>query len=67
MSVNLHINNNGCWAKHLTQNNYFESLAIEVTLVNKNLLKIKSDTRSYLLNPKNYINNQQIPDCQMRY
>lgn len=42
--VNLHMNNFNCWKK---QTSLLPSKVFELTLVNKNLLKVYSKTRSY--------------------
>lgn len=45
---------------------FYPSHAIEVTLVNKKLIKLNSDVRSYELNQKNIINNPNDEDRQMK-
>jgi len=41
---------------------FYPTHAIEVTLVNKKLIKLNSDVRSYALNSKNTINNPNNVD-----
>ena len=59
--VNLHMNNHGCiksiW-RHL------KSWAVQLTLVNKKLITLNSNSRSYKLNPLNRPNKLD-EDCQM--
>jgi hypothetical protein len=45
--------------------NFYPSFAIEVTLVNKNLIKVNKPTRSYSLNSKNTPNSVS-KDCQLK-
>ena len=49
VSVNLHMNNYACFRYYSKQllNKGTPSWAFEVTLVNKNLIKVKSDDKSY--------------------
>lgn len=44
---------------------FYPSFAIEVTLVNKNLIKINAPTRSYTLHSKN-TPNAYYQDCQLK-
>lgn len=62
ISINLNMNNFGCGKN---KGGYYRSSAVEVSLVNKRLIKINSDTRSYKQNPLNAINNRRKRDCQM--
>lgn len=64
MSVNLHMNNFACLAGYSDGSRRFPSFAIEVTMVNKKLIKLKSNSRSYALHPKNHPNSYSR-DCQM--
>ena len=58
-NVNYHMNNFGCFSKYPKIEPYrkLKSHALEVTLVNKKLLKLKSESRSYKMHPLNTINN----------
>lgn len=53
------MNNFGCMG-----NRELRSRAIEVTLVNKKLIKVRSDSRSLALHPLNKPNGQ-AGDCQL--
>jgi hypothetical protein len=44
---------------------FYPSFAIEVTLVNKRLIKVNEPTRSYSLSPKN-TPNAYFQDCQLK-
>ena len=59
VNVNLHMNNYACMSGRK-----LKSAAVEFSLVNRNLIKIKSESRSYALNPLNKP-NRYAPDCQM--
>ena len=70
ISVNVHMDNNHCihnyeGSKHMRK---YRSSALEVTLVNKNIIKLQSDARGYQqLHSKNLINNIARLDCQMKF
>jgi hypothetical protein len=53
VSVSLHMNNYACVGTNELQNKarFFPSFAVEVTLVNRRLIKINKPTRSYALHP----------------
>jgi len=46
-------------------NRFYPSFAIEVTLVNKKLIKVNGQTRSYSLNSRNNP-NAYFQDCQLQ-
>ena len=60
--VNLHMNNYACLTSPLRR---LKSAAIEFTLVNRRLIKLKSESRSYALSTLNLPNRLNAPDCQM--
>jgi hypothetical protein len=61
VTVSLHMNNNGCqYGERL-----FPSNAIEVLMVNKKLIKIKSETRSFALHNSFTPNNPALRECQI--
>jgi len=62
VNINYHMNNYSC-----TKDRKLPSTAIEATLVNRKLIKLKSQTRSYALHPLNMINNPDpaVTDCQV--
>ena len=60
VNVNYHMNNWGCMRG---QNRRLNSKAVEFSLVNRKLIKLKSQTRSYWQHPFNKPNGG-IPDCQ---
>jgi len=55
------MNNYGC-----IEGRMLNSQAIEVTLVNRKLIKVNHQTRSFSLNPLNKANNPNEVDCQMK-
>jgi hypothetical protein len=57
--VNLHHNNWGCMKDRV-----LKSKAVEISLVNKRLITLHSETRSYWQHPLNLPNGRSIPDCQ---
>ena len=59
VSVNLHMNNWGCM-----RNRKLKSRAVEFSLVNRNIIKLRSQSRSYAQHPLNKPNGR-VPDCQM--
>jgi hypothetical protein len=61
------MNNNACIGQQMinTKNRKIPSFAIEVTMVNKRLITLHSNSRSYALHSKNHPNAQQFADCQM--
>jgi len=61
VSVNYHMNNYGC-----IEGRMLNSQAIEVTLVNRKLIKVNHQIRSFSLNPLNKANNPNEVDCQMK-
>ena len=61
VNVNLHMNNWGCFKKSQRK---LKSEAVEFTLVNRKLIKLKSESRSYAIHPLNKPNGR-IEDCQM--
>jgi hypothetical protein len=61
------MNNHACIATYMDRQNkvrYYPSFAIEVTLVNKKLIKLHSDKRSYAL-PNGNTPNKGGVDCQL--
>lgn len=48
-----------------TTNRFYPSFAFEVTLINKKLIKLKSDSRSYVSNSLNRPNRGSLSDCQI--
>jgi len=66
VSVNLHMNNNACLGQQAIQSKSrkFPAFAIEVTMVNKRIITLNSNSRSYSLNSKNHPNAHFV-DCQM--
>jgi hypothetical protein len=60
--VNLHMNNWAC----TNGTRVLKSKALEYHLVNKNLITLKSEVRSYWNNPLNVKNGPGVPDCQMQ-
>lgn len=65
VSVNYHNNNWGCFQGAMRQSRKLKSRAPELTLVNKNLIKLRSESRSFAMHPLNQKNGRQVPDCQM--
>lgn len=67
MSVSLHMNNYACVGKNEldSKTRFYPSFAIEVTLVNRRIIKIKSPTRSYTLHPQDRPNRGGY-DCQLK-
>ena len=65
--MNLHLDNNECVGEYENSRDYrrFKSTAMEVTLINRRLLKIMDDSRLYLTNFKNTVTSILKPDCQM--
>lgn len=61
------MNNNACIGQGQInmKSRYFPSAAIEVTFVNKKLLKLNNNNRGYKLNGYNHINARQYGDCQL--
>jgi hypothetical protein len=66
--VNLHLNNNAEleWYKFATEKRFYTSLALEVTLVNKNLITINHETRAYPEKVPNLSNNPNKNNMVMR-
>ena len=62
VSVNYHMNNYGCMTGK--NNRKLKSRAVEVTLVNKKLITVFSDARSFQVNGLNKPNGSQR-DCQI--
>ena len=60
--VNYHMNNNGCFKSPYRK---LPSHAFEVTLINKKLINVKSDRRSFTEHPLNAPNTNIKADCQM--
>ena len=61
VSVNYHANNWACLADPTRK---IPSGAMDVTLINKNLIKTNSHSKSFLQNSLNQSNNPNAPDCQ---
>jgi hypothetical protein len=61
VNVNLHMNN---WACTNPSTRRLKSAAVEFSLVNRKLINLKSESRSYALHPLNKPNGR-IADCQM--
>jgi hypothetical protein len=63
--VSLHMNNNACdWYSDLRHKvrklpNWF----MEIAMVNRRLLKINRDTRSFVEHPLNARNHPHVPNC----
>lgn len=66
ISVNYHINNNACFGPDIMQYRAMPALAFEVTLINKKLITVHSQTRSFKQHPLNTPNNPKVPDCQIK-
>jgi len=47
VSVNYHVNNIVCYPEEYQKYRKLKSGAYEITLVNKKIIKLKSDSRSY--------------------
>ena len=62
VSVNYHMNNYSCLKRSYRK---LGSNAFEVTLVNKRLIKLNSQSRSFKLNSFNRPNAPDLPDCQV--
>jgi hypothetical protein len=62
--VNFHSNNNGCYPPEIAKKRGLKSFAYEILLVNKKLIKLKSNSRSFALHPINTINDPKQADCQ---
>ena len=60
VSVNYHMNNHAC----MRNGRKLPARALEVTLVNKKLIKKNSESKSFNLNQLNRP-NKNGPDCQM--
>lgn len=60
--VNLHMNNFNCWRKF---KGLLSSSVFELTLVNKNLLTLFSQSRSYSPTALNTPNSLRFKDCQI--
>ena len=58
--VIYHMNNWGC----KSPDRALKSGALEVTLINKKLITLKSNSRSYAQNRLSVINKADAPDCQ---
>lgn len=67
VSVSLHMNNNACFNISLIEqkSRIFPSKAMEVLLVNKRVVLLNKNTRSYKLHPSFVPNNVQKIDCQI--
>lgn len=61
VNVNLHMNNYAC---NNQANRRLKSFAVEFSLVNRRLIKLKSESRSYAVHPLNTPNKGGY-DCQM--
>jgi hypothetical protein len=61
VNINLHMNNHACVNSPIRR---LKSAAVEFSLVNRKLINIKSESRSYALHPLNQP-NRQAADCQM--
>jgi hypothetical protein len=68
LSVNFHIDNHECIHDYNSYKSFrkYRSSAIEVTLVNKNLVKLNSEKQEYSSNRQNVISTIMQFDCQMR-
>ena len=64
ISVNLHMNNYACRFMGGKYPPFYKAFAIEVSLVNRKLIKTNSLNRSYALHSKNKPNAPK-KDCQM--
>jgi hypothetical protein len=62
--VNYHASNWACHVPDLLKWRRLISASYEITLINKKLIKLKSNSRSYALHPLNIKNHPQRPDCQ---
>ena len=60
VSINYHMNNNGC-----LPGRKLPSRALEVTLVNRKLIRLHSQSRSFRQHSLNSRNNPRLPDCQL--
>lgn len=67
VNVNYHMNNNGCFSVHPSRKGFrkLKSHAFEVTLINRKLIKLKSDSRSFTEHRLN-APNANANDCQMQ-
>jgi len=69
VNVNFHLNNHVCFAANKENKSYLlrkiPAYAIEATFVNKRLINLKSETKSFRMHPLNKPNNPNIVDCQM--
>jgi hypothetical protein len=65
VNVNYHFTNWGCIDREEAKWRHLPARAVELTLINKNLIKIKSNSRSYALHPLNTKGKANAPDCQM--
>ena len=64
MVVNVHMTNFACFEEpHYHRK--LEAAAVEYTLVNKRLIKKKSESRSWKTNPLNRPNLEGARDCQI--
>jgi hypothetical protein len=60
--VNFHQNNFNCWRVAFSK---LRSSVFEVTLVNKKVLQLYSQSRSYQPNTLNQVNRRYSEDCQI--
>lgn len=65
MSVNLHSNTGACYYGSDGQRHKLPAFALEVSLVNKNIINMQTASRSYALNDKNSLNGGGN-NCQMK-
>lgn len=79
VNVNLHMTNFACKANRNATSaladqfknmkysfpKVFPSMAFEVNLVNKKLIRLFSASRSFLPHVKNTIDTSSLPDCQL--
>jgi hypothetical protein len=61
--VNYHPNNFACYPPYTTSYRGLKSKAYEMILVNKKLIKLKSNSRSFALHPINSPNDPKRKDC----
>jgi hypothetical protein len=64
VNVNYHMNNYACYNETLPLRG-MPARAFEVTLVNKNIIKLNSEDRSYKEDKLNVPNYDKEPDCQI--
>lgn len=67
ISINFHLNNLQCVYDFDSSRSIhkYRSSSVEVTLVNRRLIKLKNEDRTYLTNMKNLISSFMMADCQM--